>query len=406
MKLKINYQYTYFIQPYVIKENRYNKYLLKLLKDPNCRLHIFQKDKELELYKYFLPKVRDYMFKTFEYNKNKIRKFEEYNEETKSNLLSEHSCTIFDYELKRDIHGKAESKNSIFFKINKIQIICFKTGICFLCIKTHIEDSSDFSDILNFNYKFRDIKQENDSLNNFDKIKIQTDQYTNIKDFLNFLEEITGANEDAKDLDISEERFFTFSYSCIDQENWNNFTNMDELKTDFIKYVNLLPSDNCENLNEDEMELISKWKYAKLGITKMSCMLFSSSSDINNYTVLPHNFENQYLYTYILNIYEKLCLKKISKELAQNSDYSKFINFNKKIWIQEITNEDLGSLLNQKLRQTLETESIFEQIKNKYDIMYKSLNIEKDKKVTIILSIVLVISLIFNIVNFVLLAKG
>ena len=406
MKLKINYQYTYFIQPYVVKESRYSKYLLKLLKDPNCKLHIFQKDKELELYKYFLPKVRDYMFKTFEYNKNKIRKFEEYNEDTKSNLLSEHPCTIFDYELKKDIQGKTESQNGIFFKINKIQIICFNTGICFLCIKTNIEDSSEFSDILNFNYKFRDINQEYDKLNNYDKIKIQADQYTDMKDFTNFIEEITGTNEDARKLDISEERFFTFSYLCIDQENWNNFTNTEELKHDFIKYVNILPSDNSENLNENEMEVISKWKYARLGITKMSCMLFSSSSDINNYTVLPHNFENQYLYTYILNIYEKLCLKKISKELVQGNDYSKFINFNKRIWIQEITNEDLGSLLNQKLRQTLETESIFEQIKNKYDIMYKSLNIEKDKKVTIILSIVLVISLIFNIVNFVLLAKG
>ena len=406
MKLKINYQYTYFIQPYVVKESRYSKYLLKLLTDPNCKLHRFQKDKELELYKYFLPKVRDYMFKTFEYNKNKIRKFEEYNEDTKSNLLSEHPCTIFDYELKKDIQGKTESQNGIFFKINKIQIICFNTGICFLCIKTNIEDSSEFSDILNFNYKFRDINQEYDKLNNYDKIKIQADQYTDMKDFTNFIEEITGTNEDARKLDISEERFFTFSYLCIDQENWNNFTNTEELKHDFIKYVNILPSDNSENLNENEMEVISKWKYARLGITKMSCMLFSSSSDINNYTVLPHNFENQYLYTYILNIYEKLCLKKISKELVQGNDYSKFINFNKRIWIQEITNEDLGSLLNQKLRQTLETESIFEQIKNKYDIMYKSLNIEKDKKVTIILSIVLVISLIFNIVNFVLLAKG
>ena len=119
MKLKINYQYTYFIQPYVIKENRYNKYLLKLLKDPNCNLHIFQKEKELELYKYFLPKVRDYMFKTFEYNKNKIKKIEDCNEDTKSNLLAEHSCTIFDYELKKDIQGKADIKKVYFLRLIK-----------------------------------------------------------------------------------------------------------------------------------------------------------------------------------------------------------------------------------------------------------------------------------------------
>ena len=33
MELKTKYQYTYFIYPYVIKENKFTKYLLKLLKD-------------------------------------------------------------------------------------------------------------------------------------------------------------------------------------------------------------------------------------------------------------------------------------------------------------------------------------------------------------------------------------
>ncbi len=33
MGQKIKYQYSYFIHPFVIKENKYQKYLLKLLKD-------------------------------------------------------------------------------------------------------------------------------------------------------------------------------------------------------------------------------------------------------------------------------------------------------------------------------------------------------------------------------------
>ena len=36
MDLKTKYQYTYFIYPYVIKENRYIRYLMKLLRDKNC----------------------------------------------------------------------------------------------------------------------------------------------------------------------------------------------------------------------------------------------------------------------------------------------------------------------------------------------------------------------------------
>ena len=45
MELKTNYQYTYFIHPFIVKENRYQKYLLKLLKDKKCNIKIFKKEK-------------------------------------------------------------------------------------------------------------------------------------------------------------------------------------------------------------------------------------------------------------------------------------------------------------------------------------------------------------------------
>ena len=53
MELKTKYQYTYFIYPYVIKENKFTKYLLKLLKDKNCELKMFKKENDLSLYSYF-----------------------------------------------------------------------------------------------------------------------------------------------------------------------------------------------------------------------------------------------------------------------------------------------------------------------------------------------------------------
>ena len=53
MELKTKYQYTYFIYPYAIKESKYTKYLLKLLKDKNCKLRIFRKEKDLNIYSYF-----------------------------------------------------------------------------------------------------------------------------------------------------------------------------------------------------------------------------------------------------------------------------------------------------------------------------------------------------------------
>ena len=57
---------------------------------------------------------------------------------------------------------------------------------------------------------------------------------------------------------------------------------------------------------KEDMKVISKWKYAKLGITKQGVTLFSSSCDMNNYTVFPQEFQEQYLYTYILSLYMKI----------------------------------------------------------------------------------------------------
>ena len=42
MELKVKYQYTYFIKPFLIKENKYEKYLLNLLNNSNCKLKIFE----------------------------------------------------------------------------------------------------------------------------------------------------------------------------------------------------------------------------------------------------------------------------------------------------------------------------------------------------------------------------
>ena len=120
MELKTKYQYTYFIYPYVIKENKYTKYLLKLLKDKNCELRIFRKEKDLGLYSYFSHRARNYMFSSFNLSKTRLAKLEELPLETKSAILAKNTCTIFEYTMNKDIQGKTEEKDGIFFKIPKI----------------------------------------------------------------------------------------------------------------------------------------------------------------------------------------------------------------------------------------------------------------------------------------------
>ena len=427
MELKTNYQYTYFILPYVIKEGRYQKYLLKLLKDKEFRLKTFQKEKDFKMYQYFLPKTKDFLFSSFSLGNSKIKKLNDLPDDTKSAILSKYPCNIFEYNLKRDIQGKIEAKlgnegeskgenqvkfedkSGIFFTIGKIEIICFETGICFLVIKTNIEDDYNFENVLNFNYKFKDINNEVAKLDGYDNIRLQTNSFSSAETFKDFVRKITGANLEAMKLDIDTERFLTYSYVCIDQEAWNSNTNFDDINHYYIKYANILPADNSRKLEGEKITTVSRWKYAKLALSKLGVMLFSSSEDMNNYTILPDEFENQYLYTYILNLYKKIYLKKIEQKLKDTKKVKiarrKFVDFTKKMWIQEITEDEVGTMLNHKIGEVLELENLYGQVKNKYDVLYKDLNIEKDKKLTITIGIILVASLIFNVLNFIALMR-
>ena len=398
MELKTKYQYTYFIYPYVIKETKYTKYLLKLLKDENCKLRTFRKEKDLDLYSYFSHRARNYMFSSFNLSKTKLARLEELPLDTKAAILAKNACVMFEYTVKKDIQGKTSERNGIFFKIPKIEIICFNTGICFLCIKTNIEESDRFSDLLNFNYKFRDINQEFGSMNNYDNIRVQTDYFDDVKYFREFIENLTGPTTEAMKLDIDTERFLTFSYVCIDQESWNNTNEFDQIRGSYIKYLNILPSDNSVSYSKEDMKVISKWKYAKLGITKQGVTLFSSSYDMNNYTVFPKEFEEKYLYTYILAMYTKIYLTKIDLEFCQGLNIGKtrkeFIEFTQTLWINEVTLEDTGSLFYQNLKEVLELNTSYFDTKNKYDILYKEMNIETSAKNNIAITAILVITLV------------
>lgn len=404
MELKTRYQYTYFIHTYLINQNRYGKYLSRLLKDERFKLRIFQKEKDLELYTYFLPRIRSFLFKTFELNKPKLDKIEELPFETKCAILSEYPCLTFEYDLKKDMQGKTLDDNSIFFKIQKIGIVCFNTGICFLYFKTNVEESDKFADVLNFNYKFRDINQEYHNLKNYDNIKLQANYFDDIKELKDFITEITGPNFDALKINLDVERFYTYSYCCIAQSAWNNTTNFESIKSEFLKYIDILPNDKGMNIDENKnIKIVSNEKFSKIGISKLGVNLFSSDVDINNYTVLPHEYENQYFYTYILSLYLKVYLKKIDYEFKTGKNLGKtrkkFIDFTKKLWIQEITSEDFGSLIYQDMKTVLEVEDLYSKVKNKYDILYRELKIEKTEKMSVFIACVLVITLIFNILN-------
>lgn len=406
MELKTRFQYTYFLHTFVINESKYAKYILKLLKEEKFKLRIFQKDKDLEIYTHFLPKIREVLFSTFELeDKNKKEKFDELPIETKAAVLAHYPSITFEYEMKKDMQGKTIDENSIFFKIQKVGIVLFNTGICFLYLKTNIEESEKFADVLNFNYKFRDINQEYNNLKNYDKIKVQADSFENIQELQEFIYNITGPNTDALKLNLDIERFYTYSYACIKQDVWNVDTSFEGIKNDFYKYVNILPSDsNKDSLICENAKVIANSKFSKIGISKLDVNLLCSDCDIDNYTILEQEFENKYFYTYILSLYLKVYLKKLNYKFKQGVNLQntrkEFVEFTKNIWVQEVTTEDIGSLYYKDLKETLEIEKIYGDVKNKYDILYRELKIEKNEKISTCMVVILGIILLFNVLNF------
>ena len=105
-------------------------------------------------------------------------------------------------------------------------------------------------------------------------------------------------------------------------------------------------------------------------------------------------------------LYIKVYLKKIDYEFKRGENLKEvrkaFVEFTKGLWIQEITSEDIGSLIYQDMKEVLEIENLYNYVKNKYDILYRELKIENTEKMSKMILGILITTLIFNILNFIL----
>lgn len=397
LELKTRYQYTYFIYPYVIEEKNYSKYLLKLLKDKKCTMKKFDIAKDLSIYQNFLPNIRKFMFWSFNYTKQQMRELESLDNELKANILSKYPCTMFDYNIKQNVQGKVQNEDGIYFDITKVELICFNTGICFLLFKTIIDgENNKFSDVVNFNYKFRDITSKADELKEFENIKIQTSIFKDSKDIIKFIKDITGNTSLAEDLNIDQERFITYSYACISQEDWNDNVEIKTIEKLFFKFFKVLPAHKELNdiITEDYFNKPPNSKYIKYGFSNVGTALLTSDIAVDNYTKLPFRFENEQLYLYILCLYKKFYLAKVNYELDRKDCQQEFLSFTKNFLIEEISNDETESCLEKNWSEKLDIDRMFNKIKNKYDMLYKSTNVEKTKiKQNIIILILIVIML-------------
>lgn len=396
METKIKYQYTYFIKPFIIKEKLYDRYIENLLKDKRLTLRIFNEKKDIGIDKYFNNEIKHIMFKTLNISEEQIKELENIDEKKYQELLKM-PCICFEYVIHQNTQAKMGEESGIFFKIDKIEIICFKPGICFLSIKTYLDENITFNNILNFNYKFKAINTKDNDSKLYEKINIQSNEFKDKTELISLIQELTGYN-------LKQEEFYTFSYVCIDGEEWNEKKDFSRIQKDFNKLVEVVPA--CKN-SENEVLLIENLEYIKIGIDKNNTALITNSLETYNYTKLPFEYENEYRYTLIYALYQKIALKKFGEKLKVESKYKnikkELTNFVNTSWLKEITKNTLGSKLYKAWREKLELENTYLEIANKFEMAYKDERIKKNQRNNKIIWGILAICLIINVINVIIL---
>ena len=402
MELKTKYQYTYFIYPYIIEEKNYQDYLYKLLKNSQCKLKLFDNKKDIQIDSYFLPEIKSKMFWSLGLEQEALRGYETMDLKMKSTVLSKKYCNVFDYVLEQDIPGKVDEKDGIFFDINKVEIVCFDSGVCFLLIKTVLENNVNFSDVLNFNYKFREIVSNIGHSKEYESIKIQTNKLENMQKFSELLTKLTGKNITAKKINIDTDRLITYSYTCLNQDAWNENTDLLNLEKEFEKYRMIKPANEQINDITYQHENVYKEKYAYYGFSNNATVLLTTDINMQNYTTMLYEYENSQLYHYIYYLHQKIYLNKLNYDMKQARNFEniklKFIDYAKKDFIYEITNNTKGIILDKYYRKEQAVDELFARIKVKYDLLYKEYEINKTNKhhewIAVIIGIIIVINLI------------
>ena len=397
MEQKIKYQYTYFIYPFIIS-SKYDKYLLQLLYDKKCKVEFFEKEKDANMYTYFLPNVRKFLFKSFDYKKEDVRKFNQLDYEKKLKILLKQDAVFFKYDIE-DTQAKIEKESGIFFNVSNIEIICFKNKVAFLLIKTHLSEGSTISDLCNFVYKFRDVSLSINNMKNFDNIKLQSENFSKVTKITDIIKKLSGRSDNIKELNIENERLYSYTYLCLDKEDWNK-----DLTKEFYKLTHVKEASYVVDLKESKKDYnIEDAKFTKFGISKTNTIVLTANSKTENYTKLAKRVEEEYLYHYIYEFYKKICLKKIAynfkKEINFDNTIKDYLYYTKEHLTEEVTNAKIGSMLENKWEEAFNIKTSLEKANLLYDIMRKTKKENINKNIGNIIYILTFIMIVLSIIN-------
>ena len=419
---KFKYQYTYHILPYIY-EGRYDEYLTRLLKDTNIIEYRYDKIKNLEIFSYFKKDILESMFYEFPYKET-----EKISIQKKVNKLLKYESVTFEYDIidkeknkismndivrvagNEEYNNNEKNRGNIKFDIEDFKIIVFKSGIAFIILKTVLINTRYISDVMDFNYRFKSILSKRDIIKKLDNIEICLlgDEVNGFEKLKQIILNYVGKNKNNKILENNEE-FYTFSYLCMDNIYINEENNKNILKNIYLKYSRILQSSyDTEGLDEETIvsKNMTEIKDTNIGITKISSMLLCSGIDPFNFTVLPRDYETKMLYTYIITLYQKLFLVMINKELTSENNKKeklgriKFNDFISKMWYNEITLSEKGSIYYEYLKKILEINKTFDETQLKYKLIFRYNKTNKSNIFYKIMGMIGIISIGLNIYQY------
>ena len=419
---KFKYQYTYHILPYIY-EGRYDEYLTRLLKDTNIIEYRYDKIKNLEIFSYFKKDILESMFYEFPYKET-----EKISIQKKVNKLLKYESVTFEYDIidkeknkismndivrvagNEEYYNNEKNRGNIKFDIEDFKIIVFKSGIAFIILKTVLINTRYISDVMDFNYRFKSILSKRDIIKKLDNIEICLlgDEVNGFEKLKQIILNYVGKNKNNKILENNEE-FYTFSYLCMDNIYINEENNKNILKNIYLKYSRILQSSyDTEGLDEETIvsKNMTEIKDTNIGITKISSMLLCSGIDPFNFTVLPRDYETKMLYTYIITLYQKLFLVMINKELTSENNKKqklgriKFNDFISKMWYNEITLSERGSIYYEYLKKILEINKTFDETQLKYKLIFRYNKTNKSNIFYKIMGMIGIISIGLNIYQY------
>lgn len=419
---KFKYQYTYHILPYIY-EGRYDEYLTRLLKDTNIIEYRYDKIKNLEIFSYFKKDILESMFYEFPYKET-----EKLSIQKKVNKLLKYESVTFEYDIidkeknkismndivrvagNEEYYNNEKNRGNIKFDIEDFKIIVFKSGIAFMILKTVLINTRYISDVMDFNYRFKSILSKRDIIKKLDNIEICLlgDEVNGFEKLKQIILNYVGKNKNNKILENNEE-FYTFSYLCMDNIYINEENNKNILKNIYLKYSRILQSSyDTEGLDEETIvsKNMTEIKDTNIGITKISSMLLCSGIDPFNFTVLPRDYETKMLYTYIITLYQKLFLVMINKELTSENNKKqklgriKFNDFISKMWYNEITLSEKGSIYYEYLKKILEINKTFDETQLKYKLIFRYNKTNKSNIFYKIMGMIGIISIGLNIYQY------